>query len=399
VYFRSLRSTFRDRNILLVYATIFLLGVAYGASLSVTPLQLAKEHFTKPEIGTLAIWFASGLVAMSIPAGALIRRFSAKATLMVSLLVYALAVFLFPLQTTYVGTGVVRALDGGASVGVWVACETILLARAGKEHKALVMSYYAMAIAVGYISGSGMARGIASFADYTHVFFTSAALATMTAVFVSSRIDRSAHESASETNESSALGVSTLIWRIKMSCFATFAYGYFQASVVLFLPLYLVEAKHVHEESTILITAFFASGMLVFSSIAARIGDRVGHLRVMTVLASIGFMMILGFVFLTSWPLMCAAIFVAGATLASISPVSLALQGHIAEPRDYSRANAIYNACYALGMLVGPPISSVLMSGRGGGPAMLYHLAAMWAVFIVATVVFHNDDPAREITR
>jgi MFS family permease len=180
-----------------------------------------------------------------------------------------------------------------------------------------------------------------------------------------------------------------------MSCFATFAYGYFQASVVLFLPLYLVEAKHVHEESTILITAFFASGMLVFTSIAARIGDRVGHLRVMTVLAAIGFMMILGFVFLSSWPLMCVAIFVAGATLASISPVSLALQGHIAEPRDYSRANAIYNACYALGMLVGPPISSVLMSGPGGGPAMLYHLAAMWAVFIVATVVFRNDEPGR----
>jgi len=162
---------------------------------------------------------------------------------------------------------------------------------------------------------------------------------------------------------------------------------------VLFLPLYLVEAKHVPAESTILITAFFAGGMLVFSSIAARIGDRVGHLRVMTVLASIGLAMILGFVFLSSWPLMCVAIFVAGATLASISPVSLALQGHIAEPRDYSRANAIYNACYALGMLVGPPISSVLMSTRGGGPAMLFHFAAMWGVFIVATVVFRNDDP------
>ncbi len=399
-----LRTTLRERNILLVYATIFLLGIAYGASLSVTPLQLAKEHFTKHEIGTLAIWFASGLVAMSIPAGALIRRFSAKATLMVSLVVYALSVLLFPLQTTYVGTGVVRALDGAASVGVWVACETILLARADAKHKALVMSYYAMAIAVGYISGSGMARVIASFAEYKHVFFTSAALATVTSVLVASRIDSWAHDQnrgaaeppISTKGESAA---STLVWRIKTSCFATFAYGYFQASVVLFLPLYLVEAKHVHEESTILITAFFASGMLVFSSIAARIGDRVGHLRVMTVLASIGFVMILGFVFLSSWPLMCAAIFVAGATLASISPVSLALQGHIVEPQDYSRANAIYNACYALGMLVGPPISSVLMSGPGGGPAMLYHFAAMWAVFIAVSIVFRNDDPLRKASR
>ncbi len=386
---------------LLVYATIFLLGIAYGASLSVTPLQLKNESFTTPQIGTLAIWFASGLVAMSIPAGALIRRFSAKTTLIVSLLAYASAVILFPLQTTYVGTGLVRALDGAASVGVWVACETILLARADKEHKALVMSYYAMAIAIGYITGSGMARVIAIFARYPIVFFTSGVLSIITALFVSTRLDGTAHEAREDDRIASerepSRGTLALVWSIKTSCFATFAYGYFQASVVLFLPLYLVASKGVREENTILITAFFAAGMLIFSSIAARIGDRFGHLRVMTVLATIGLLMILGFVYLNSWPLMCVAIFVAGATLASISPVSLALQGHIVAPRDYSHANAIYNACYAIGMLVGPPISSMIMNSRHGGVGMLQHFAAMWAVFIVATLIFRNDDPHRSV--
>jgi len=104
--------------------------------------------------------------------------------------------------------------------------------------------------------------------------------------------------------------------------------------------------------------------------------------------------MILGFVFLHSWTLMCGAIFVAGATLASISPVSLALQGHATDPRDYSRANALYNACYAAGMLLGPPISSAIMTTKGG-PAMLYHFAAMWTAFVVITIVFAADDPSR----
>jgi MFS family permease len=187
-----------------------------------------------------------------------------------------------------------------------------------------------------------------------------------------------------------------------MSCLATFSYGYFQASVVLFLPLYLVAEKNVPEKSTILMTAFFAGGMLVFSSIAGRIGDAIGHLKTMTILACVGLVMILGFVWLDSWPLMLAAIFIAGATLASISPVSLALQGHIAAPRDYSRVNAIYNACYAVGMLIGPPISSVLFEGGAatsaatkgeGGRTMLYSFAIMWTVFIVLTIVFRRDDP------
>jgi MFS family permease len=382
-----------DRNVRIVYATILLLGAAYGASLSVTPLELAALKFDKPQIGTLAIWFAGGIVAMSIPAGALVRRFSARTTLVASVLVYAVAVALFPLQRTYAGVGVVRALDGASSVGVWVACETVLLARSDKKHKAFVTSLYAMAIAIGYVIGSGLARGLVLVTDYAGVFFVASAIAVVTCALVATRLDRSAHLGDEEAKTESAISTGSLLWRIKTSCFATFSYGYFQASVVLFLPLYLIEHKHIPERDTTIMTALFAAGMLLFSPVAARLGDRHGHLRVMGALASTGVLMILGFVFLRSWTLMCGAIFVAGATLASISPVSLALQGHVTDPRDYSRANAIYNACYAAGMLLGPPISGAIMTAKGG-PAMLYHFAAMWTVFVVATIVFAADDPA-----
>jgi MFS family permease len=95
---------------------------------------------------------------------------------------------------------------------------------------------------------------------------------------------------------------------------------------------------------------------------------------------------------------MCVAVFVAGATLASISPVSLALQGVITAPRDYSRANAIYNVFYAAGMLLGPPISSSIYAARGGGP-MLYHLAGLWIAFVLFTAAFFRDDPKAHAVR
>ena len=103
--------------------------------------------------------------------------------------------------------------------------------------------------------------------------------------------------------------------------------------------------------------------------------------------------MVVGFVVLRSYPVMAAAVFVAGATLATISPVSLALQGVVTRPRDYSRSNAIYNAFYAAGMLVGPKASSLLFD-KYGGSAMLLHLAAMWSTFVVFTLAFAGDDPA-----
>lgn len=391
-----------------VYATIFLLGVAYGSSLSVTPLQLAHVHFSKRAIGGLAAFFASGLVLGSVPSGAIVRALGAKRTVLGCLVLYAVAVGLFPLQTGFWGAAGVRALDGASSVGVWVACETVLLARSDAKNKAFVMSFYGMAIAIGYVVGSGVARALTLFVAYRGVFFAAAAIALVTAAVATALLDRNAerpaggaaHEPAHaepSTQDDGAqagprLGAWALFWRVKTSCLATFSYGWFQSSVVLFLPLYLVADKGVPEKDTILMTAFFAGGMLVFSSFAGRIGDAIGHLRTMTGLATVGLAMIFGFVWISSWPLMLAAITVAGATLASISPVSLALQGHIAEPRDYSRVNAIYNACYAVGMLVGPPLTSVVFEARGGR-AMLFSFAAMWGAFIALTIVFRRDDP------
>jgi MFS family permease len=91
---------------------------------------------------------------------------------------------------------------------------------------------------------------------------------------------------------------------------------------------------------------------------------------------------------------MSIAVFIAGATLASISPVSLALQGVVTERRDYDRANGFYNAVYAAGILMGPPVTSVVFA-HFGGTAMLLHLAALWAAFVVFAFVYASDDPAR----
>jgi MFS family permease len=392
-----------DRNIWLIYAAIFLLGVAYGASIALTALHLHEISFSKQAIGSLAAIFAGGIVTLALPAGSLIRRFSAKRTLLACLLGYTCCVTVFPFLRSYAAVGVIRFLDGACSVGIWVSCETILLARSKPANRAFIMSIYAVSMAIGYLTGALGARGIyALTGSMQSAFVVGGGIAFCSSVLVLLRLDPNTPSDEAGQREQQpgivqhlhAARVSSgeLLYRIKTSCFATFAYGYFQASVVLFLPIFLIEQKGITTERTILIPAIFALGMLLFSNYAGILGDRVGHLRLMRVLASIGAAMILGFVLLSSWAAMCVAIFIAGAALASISPISLALQGHIAQPRDYSRSNAIYNVFYASGMLLGPPISSAFFE-RLGGEAMLVHLAGLWASFVVFSIVFAKDDP------
>jgi MFS family permease len=392
----------KDRNIEVVYGAILMLGVAYGIAISLIAHHLDARGFTKPEMGSLASWFALGIVSLSLPMGRAIRHLSAKTTLVACLAGYAGSVSLFPALDSYAAIAVDRFLDGAFSVGIWISCETILLSRAEAHMKAYVTSLYAVSIALGYVLGPLAAEAIVHVASIPRAFFVSGALAAAATLFVAASLDRDvpereARDRGIEAPADALAGLqtpaATLLARIKTSCFATFAYGYFQASVVLFLPLYLVESKGMAREQTILIPFFFALGMLLLSNLAGRLADRHGHLLVMRILGVIGMSMVIGFVILPSYTLMAIAVFVAGATLASISPVSLALQGVVTEPRDYSRSNAIYNAFYAAGMLAGPKVSSLLFA-RYGGAAMLLHLGALWSAFVAFTVVFSKDDPA-----
>jgi len=381
----------RNVNILRIYGVTLFLGLAYGISIALTAIHLDAHGFGKETIGDLAAWFAGGLVLASIPMGKLVRRFGAKRTLTVGMLGYALCVTLFPWISSFYGLAFVRFFDGACSVTVWVSCETLLLSLSEPEHKAHTISLYAIALAIGYVVGPLLASLVVRFATISMAFALAGVFALVAGLYAAFQVTAGTYQH-DETKPGSASSAGTILWKIKNSCFATFAYGYFQAAVVLFLPLYLGESKGITLHQNTIIPAFFAGGMLLFSNVVARFGDRFGHLLLMRVLSTIGLTMILGFVYLDAYPLMCAAVFVAGASLGAISPVSLALQGLQCEEAEYSRATSFYNTFYAIGILVGPVASSRIFAGLGG-PSMLYHLAAIWAGFVLFSLLFARDDP------
>lgn len=394
----SITSRIRDKNIWLVYATIFSVGISYGLSIAIIPIFLDAHGFGKTAMGGLAAIFASGICLLSLPMGRILRALSAKGTLVGCLLGYAVCVSLFPYLTSFAAVSVARFLDGAFSVGVWVSCETVLLARAEKENKAFVTSLYAMSLAIGYVIGPIASKGIVAVAPFEIAFLLAGAIA-LVAAGIASRLDGGigAHEDPPKENAPADGGPAPaaerpLAWRTKTSLFATFAYGYFQSSAVLFLPLYLMKERHVAEKDTILVTAFFALGMLLFSNYAGKLGDRHGHLAVMRYLSAVGFLVVVSFVFLSSFPLMCLTVFMVGATLASISPVSLALQGVITQKHEIAKANAIYNTFYAAGMLVGPPLSGLIFE-KVGGKTMIIHFSLLWLAFAIFATVFAKDDP------
>ena len=394
-----------DPNVWRIYRATVGLSVAYGMALSLLAIFLDAKGFTKSDIGSLAFVFGLGIVALSLVMDRLIERFGAKELLVTCFFGYAATVTVFPFLDSFASVALVRFFDGAFSVGIWIGAETMLLSRAGERNKAFTMSLYAVAMGIGYASGPGAAWALTRVGPLAIGFIAAGVLSAAAGVYLMFRLepDKATRQvvsleqldEATVTEPRRRLKRGEVLWQIKNSCFATFTYGYFQASVVLFLPLYLMQSKGITEGQTIWIPAFFALGMLLFTNPAGLLGDRIGHLRTMRGLAIVGAMMVLGFVFLESYAVMGLAVLVAGATLASISPVSLALQGVSLRPEDYSRGTSIYNTFYALGMLFGPKISADIFE-KHGGAMMLYHLVALWGGFILFSVIFYRDDPAAQ---
>jgi MFS family permease len=393
-------SRIRDRNIWLIYGATALLTIAYGVAVAVLAVFLKGRGYTKPDIGELATIFAAGIVLFALPMGKVIKRLSARRTLTISLLGYAVVITLFPyVAHDFWLTAGVRFIDGACSVGIWVSSEVILLSRAKGGQKAFVTSLYAISVGVGYLVGPFLAPALMLIMPIDFTFVVSGVLATLGGLLVWWRLDPDVTHHG-EDGEESALETSAkqILWKIKTSCFGTFAYGYFQSAIVLFMPLYLIEVKGIEEKATVALFGFFALGMLSFANPAGRLGDKFGHLLLMRVLGILGCGVVASFIYVDAYWIMAISVTLAGATLASISPISLALQGVIVEPPDYNRSNAIYNVFYAAGMLVGPLISSRIFEAAGG-IAMMVHLALLWALFVAFATVFANDDPARQVLK
>ena len=383
-----------------LYAATIPFGIGCGISLGITPTYLPKLGFNEQNIGTLSIFFAAGLVLFALPVGKLIRKFSAERIMCLSLLVYGITLIAFPWVKTYQGIGFVRFFDGMATIGVWVASETILLGHAPREHKAYLTTLYAIFLASGYVVGpfASMILKLAnatpelSFAIGGFVEFAASAFVflMLPPIPPTEKVHADEAGPSATTSEMSGLAI---LWRIKTSCFAAFSYGYFQAAAVLFLPRFVIVTKGVAEHKTFIFPGLFCLGMLLCSNIAGRIADRVGHLKTVRVLSSIGLVAIFAFAYMDAYWLMCVVIIIAGATFASMSPVALALTGVVVKPDDYSRANSIYNMFYATGILLGPPISGVIFE-HWGGARMLQHQVMLWGIFVLFATIFRNDDPA-----
>lgn len=401
----------RDSNIRTAYVVCGMTGTAYGMVTAVVAVYLNKVRgIDELTIGELAIFFSLGIAAFSVPMGLLIKKLSPRTMLAAALLVYAGATAIFPFLLSFGGLATARGIDGAFSVGVWVSLETILLMRTTTAHRGLITSLYTISMATGYGIGAVFGWAVMLLYPMQMVFVAAGLFASLAALIAYVFLDRDiqpiagsdhggdhGHEAGAQpvkpVEDDARPPILSLYWKIKTACIPTFCYGYFQASLVLFLPLFLIAVRKVPKEDTSLLVASFSIGMAASVVFVGRLGDRYGHLKTVRSLVALGVVLTASLVYLPAFWMVAVAVLFAGASLAPIWPMSLALQSLIVDPRDFSRSNALLNGSYGLGTLAGPLVSGFLFK-HYGGETMFLHIAVLWALALLATLAFRRDDPS-----
>jgi MFS family permease len=354
-----------------ISVAISYLGVGLVAPLIAVVLHNHQEsNFVIGLIGTTM--FAAFALA-SFPIGWLTDKIGPKPILVYGLIVYGAAIALFAtIQVTWLFF-VARFVEGVGAAAVSVAVETMINQLSGPNERARRMSYYALAVGIGWAAGP-LTGALLFKIHYSVPFVGCFILSMIAAVCVSALVPQTGSDSHHHDNLAGGLSMKMAV---PMSAGAL--YGYMMSSLINLIPVYLIEELKLRQDGTemaFIITAVIV-GMLVSQVPIGRAADRYGKRKTLLFCASILAIVFYAMTFVTPqfwWNFLITGA-MAGALAGSFYPIGLAIIGGIVKKEKMGAATSLFTLAFAFGSLTGPAVSGLAMDKLSN--FWLFYLPAM----------------------
>ena len=136
-----------------IYLSIALSYLGVGLVAPLIPILLAGHGENSLIVGLIGTTMFTAFTIASFPVGAATDRFGPKPILVGGLIVYGAAILLFAfIKVTWLFFAV-RAIEGIGASAISVATETMINRLSKPEERARRMSYYALAVGIGWAAG------------------------------------------------------------------------------------------------------------------------------------------------------------------------------------------------------------------------------------------------------
>jgi MFS family permease len=372
-----------------IYLSIGLSYLGVGLVAPLIPILLAGHGENSLLVGLIGSTMFTAFTLASFPVGTATDRIGPKPILIGGLTVYGAAILLFPFITVTWLFFAVRAIEGVGASAISVATETMINRLSSPDERARRMSYYALAVGVGWAAGplaGALLYGIRPEVPFIGCFVLSILAALLAAGLIRKPPSGSHHGEAI---------LSVLSSNIIVPISAGALYGYLMSSLVTLFPLYLKREIKVPEAGMAGIITAVIIGTIISQVPIGHAADRFGKRKTL-----LSCTLLLGGVFAlmsmhTDWRMFLATGVLAGALAGSLYPIGLALIGQIVRKERLGAATSTFSLAFGVGSLVGPSGSGLAMTEFDNPKWLLYLPAALCAVFALMTIMLYQKTTAR----
>lgn len=372
-----------------IYISIGLSYLGVGLVAPLIPILLSGHGENSLLVGLIGTTMFAAFTVASFPVGAATDKLGAKPVLVAGLIVYGVAILLFAfIKVTWLFFAV-RALEGVGAAAISVATETMINRLSQPHERAKRMSYYALAIGIGWAAGP--LTGALLYGIYEQVpFVVCFALSMVAAILAATRI----RKTPVGDHQSEAL-LSVLSPNLIVPISAGALYGYLMSSLVTLFPLYLKTELMVPEAGMAGIITAVILGTIVSQVPIGHAADKFGKRKTLLICT-----LLLALVFAamsrhTDWRLFLVSGVMAGAFAGSLYPIGLALIGEIVKKERLGAATSTFSLAFGIGSLVGPSASGLAMTHFDNPKLLLYIPSLLSIVFVIEIIVLYRKIATR----
>jgi MFS family permease len=367
----------RWRSLIAVIASVFGVGVSFGALVPLIALILERRGVDAAVIGLNSAMFPLAVLLFTPHLPHVAAKLGTMPSMLLGLAVTVGAVLLLPVLPQLWAWFALRFIIGAGVALHWLVSETWMNLVATERNRGTIMGVYATVLAGGFALGPVLLQvtGIEGWSPFLFAAAAIAASALPLLLGIGLAPPLSAHRGRS-------------MWRMlrlaPVAMAAALAGGLTDAAAFVLLPLYGLRVGF--EESTaVLLLTVFTAGNLVLQIPIGWLADRVPRRRVLMGCAGVG---VVGAALLPatlgSPALLWALLFIWGGTIFAFYTVGLSLLGQSFPAGQFAAANASFIVLYELGSVTGPVIGGAAMDVMGphgmlvmvGGAALGFLLVA-----------------------
>jgi MFS family permease len=371
-----------DRRFWAIYVSVAISYVGVGLVAPLIAIVLSEHGRNSFIVGLVGTTMFATFTLASFPLGAAVDRVGPKPILVSGLVVYGVSILLFAFIRSTALFFACRALEGAGAAAISIATETAISQLSLPNERAKRMSYYALAVGIGWAAGP--ITGAALFAvtpavPFVMCFGLSLLAAGLAALFVPRTGPGSMHKTAMGG------GLSRKIL-VPMSAGAL--YGYLMSSLITLFPLYLKSELHIPEIAMGAIITGVIGGTIVSQVPIGHAADRFGKAAMLLICsASLAVIFIL-MAHHTDWRMFLATGALTGALGGGFYPVGLSMIGELVGKQKLGAATSRFTLAFGIGSLIGPSASGLAMTHFGDARWLFYLPSMLTALFVVELIMF-----------